>query len=579
MLSNHEVADVFAAIADTLEILGEDRFRVQAYRRGAEAVIDLPEPLSRYRDRHALEAIPGIGKTFAEKITELLDTGELELYMRLAKQVPPGVRELLRVPNLGPRTAGRLYSELGVAGLADLKRAATDGRLRGIKGFGDKTVAAILVSIAAIEARGDRTLRYDALRSALALCVGLRAQGVGTIDIAGELRRGYPTVDELRLLATTDAADQTLDAFCALPAIAQIATRDATAVTVILQNGQRATLATATPGQRGALLLWHTGDAAHLAELTARAAPLGIQLSVTGLVNSAGKPLDCPDERTLYTRLDLPFIDAELRDQPDVLARATRGALPTLIVASELRADLHMHSTWSDGTASIAAMAAAAQARGYGHMAITDHGAYLGVTNGLDAARLRAQAAEVADLNAAFAAQGSNFRILHGVEVDILADGALALADDVLAQLDIVIAAPHVSLRQNAAEATARIVRAIRNPHVDIIGHPTGRLIGRREGLPIDIDTIAAEAAARGTLLEVNCGPDRLDLDAELIRRALTHGAQFTIDSDAHHPDNLEWITLGIDTARRGGVSAALVANTWECAALLQHVGAREEQQ
>jgi DNA polymerase (family 10) len=236
-----------------------------------------------------------------------------------------------------------------------------------------------------------------------------------------------------------------------------------------------------------------------------------------------------------------------------------------------------MHSPWSDGKATIREMAAAAQARGYSYMAITDHSAYLGVTNGLDGARLREQAAEVAALNAEFAARGDGFRILRGVEVDITPDGSLALPDDVLAELDIVVASPHVSLRQPAGPATERLLRAIRNPHVDIIGHPTGRLIGSREGAEIDVDAIGRAAAETGTLLEVNSGPDRLDLDAPSVRRALELGARITIDSDAHHPDNLPWIRLGVTTARRGWASAENVANTWELERLLEWISRKTE--
>jgi DNA polymerase (family 10) len=284
----------------------------------------------------------------------------------------------------------------------------------------------------------------------------------------------------------------------------------------------------------------------------------------------------CATEEEVYATIGLPWMPPEIRENAGEFEAAAAGRLPRLVEQSDLRADLHMHSTWSDGKSSIREMAEAARARGYSYIAITDHSAYLGVTNGLDGARLKQQAAEIAALNDEYAARGERFRILRGVEVDITADGALALPDDVLAGLDLVVASPHVKLSQPVEQATERLLRAIRNPHVDIIGHPTGRLIGSREGAQIDLDAVGRAAAETGTLLEVNSGSDRLDLDAPSVRRVLELGASLTIDSDAHHTDHLQWIRLGVLTARRGWAEADRVANTWEVEQLLDWIAKKK---
>jgi DNA polymerase (family 10) len=583
-LTNREIADVFHAIADTMEILGEDRFRTQAYHRAGDALADLAEPLASYRARNELEGIPGVGKAIADKIRELLDTGQLQFYEKLRAKVPAGVLELLRVPNVGPRMAGRLYTELNITSLAELKTAAESGRLNGVKGFGAKTIAGIVQGIAAAEGRDRRTLLIDALRTAEGLIEALRAAapGLHQATYAGSLRRGRETIGDLDILAAADDPAAVVRAFIALPVVATVESSGDEKATVYLHNGMQADLIALPAAMWGSALQHFTGGKAHNIRFREIALAQGLSFSEHGFKrtdtasNTSGRgvfdtPLQtCATEEEVYAAVGLPWIPPEIRENSGEFEAARAGRLPRLVELADIQADLHMHSTWSDGKASIREMAAAALARGYRYIALTDHSAYLGITNGLDGARLRQQAKEIAALNAEFTAQKLGFRILRGVEVDITADGALALPDEVLAELDIVVASPHVSLRQPIEQATERLLRAIRNPHVDIIGHPTGRLIGSRAGAEIDLDAIGRAAAATGTLLEVNAGPDRLDLDAPSVRRVLELGANITINSDSHHPDNLPWLRLGVITARRGWAEPERVANTWGLDRLLE---------
>jgi DNA polymerase (family 10) len=573
-LSNRDIADVFQAIADSMEILGEDRFRILAYRRASEAIADLPMPLADYRARNALEEIPGIGKTIADKIGVLLDSGSLPLYERLNAQTPPGVRDMLQVPNLGPRNVKRLYTELGIASLDDLRAAIAEGKLRGLKGFGAKSEERIRQGLDMLAQREKRIVMPHALSIVETLMEGLRAAapGLEQLSYAGSLRRARPTVGDLDLLAAAADTGAVIRAFTGLPQVARIVSAGEAKATVILHSGMQADLMVLPPARWGSALQHFTGSKEHNIRFRELALARGLSFSEQGFKRQNGTLIECATEAEVYATLDLPWIPPELREDKSEFDAARSKSLPHLVTLADLQADLHMHSTWSDGRASIAAMAAAAQANGLRYIAITDHSAYLGVTGGVTPERLDQQAAEVAQINADFAARGFDFRVLHGVEVDITPDGDLALPDEALAKLDLVIASLHVSLRQPREQVTARLLRAIANPHVDIIAHPTGRILGRRDGADLDMEAVIQAAIAHGVFLEINSGPDRLDLDAMHVRRALELGATIVINSDAHHPDNLAWLRYGVLTARRGWASAGQIANSWPAEDVLTKV-------
>jgi DNA polymerase (family 10) len=382
------------------------------------------------------------------------------------------------------------------------------------------------------------------------------------VGYAGSIRRACPTVGDLDLVAAAQEPAAALDAFAGLPHIATIETRTERRIDARLHNGKGCSLFVADPDAWGAALAMWTGSGAHRERLRQLAAELGMTLDENGLSRGSLR-VPTPTEADLYRALGLSYIEPELREDWGEIEAARDGKLPELVRVEDIRGDLHTHTEWSDAAGTIMQMAEGAIARGYRYYAITDHGAYMGMVNGLDAARLKAQRAEIDAANGEFARRGLDFRLLQGTEVDILPDGSLALADDVLATLDWVVASLHVSLRQDRETVTRRLINAIRNPHVDSIGHPTGRILLRRDGADLDMDAVLAAAAETGVVLEVDGSYPRLDLDAEFVKQALERGIKLCIDSDAHHLSELAMVDYGVLTARRGWATRAEVVNTW----------------
>ena len=568
-MNNREVAQTFADIADMLAIRGDNIHRVLAYRRAAEAIQNLGQDVNQVYAAGKLTDIPGIGQRLADKIAEMLATGRLSFYDQLAQEVPPSLIDLLRVEGIGPKRAWQLYETLGVTNLAALKAAAQAGKLRELPKMGAKSEAKILQGIAELEKYGDeRTPLGEALPLAAAILAALeQVPGVTQTAVAGSARRMRETVHDIDLLiAATDAAP-VMDAFVSLPQVEAVSGRGPTKASVTLLNGLQVDLRVLPADRWGTLLLYFTGSKAHNTRLRELAQKQGLRLNEYGFTPADGRAeIRCATEEEAYQTLGLPYILPTLREDRGEIEAALAGALPDVIRIEQIVGDLHMHTTWSDGKLSVLEMATAAKERGRQYIAITDHSASLGIAHGLSVERLHQQAEKIRQANEAL---GPNFHILHGTEMEIKADGTLDYPDEVLAELDFVIASLHVSLKQPREQVTQRILNAIHNPHVDMIAHPTGRLIGERPPADLDMEAILSAAAETGTILELNANPRRLDLPDIYARRAMELGVKIAINTDAHNANQFDLLHFGVGVAQRGWATAADVVNAWPLAQLL----------
>lgn len=573
-VTNRQAAELLSTLADLLEIRGEQVYKVLAYRRAAESILSLGRELRAVWQAGELESIPGVGRAIAVKLDELLRTGRLEFYERVAAEVPAGLVEVLRVGDVGPKKAARFWKELGITSLEELERAAQQGRLRALPGMGERSEARILESIAALRRRqSGRVLLGKARPAAEALLQQLRAlPGVRQAEAAGSLRRWRETVGDLDLLVAAAEPAEVTRAFSAFPQVERVLGLGGTKASAELVDGLRVQVWVHPPERFGSALQYATGSMAHNVRLRELALERGLSLSEHGFRREQGGEILCASEDDVYAQLGLPWIPPELREDRGEIQAAVQGALPALVEAAHVRGELHSHSDWSDGRATIAAMAEAAARAGLRYLVISDHSVSLGVANGLSIERLRAQGEAIAAVQAQV---GEGLRLLRGAEVEIRADGALDYPEEVLAGLDVVTASIHTSLRQSRPQVTQRLLAAIRSPHVDIIGHPTGRMIGQREGADLDMETVLLEAAARGVALEINAHPERLDLDEAHARRAVQLGCLLAVNTDAHGPEDFGLRPYGLGTARRAWVPPAAVVNTWELGLLQDWLGAR----
>ncbi len=558
-MTNREIAEIFQRIGDMLDILGENRFKVLAYRRASESILNLGQDLRAYWQAGTLQEIPGIGPAISDKIDELLTTGRLEFYERLQDQVPAGVVSLLEIPDVGPKTAKLLWEQLGVQSVAEVEAAARAGQLQKLPGLGARSEAKILAGIEILHRRSDRIPLGTAWPVATELVEGLQAtcSELQQATVAGSLRRMRSTIGDIDLLASSAVPAAVMRAFAALRPVAEVLLSGPTKTSVRLHNGLQVDLRVVEPERWGAALQYFTGSQAHNVRIREVAQKQGLSLSEYGFKRQDASEILCPNEADVYGTLGLPWIPPELREDRGEI-QAAAGGLPRLVEWDDIQGDLHAHSDWSDGAASLEEMATAARAKGYRYLVISDHTQGLGVANGLTPERLRAQRAEIEALNA----RGDGVTLLQGCELEIKADGSLDLPDEVLAGLDFVVASVHTSLRQEQAQITQRVMNALHNPYVDVIGHPSGRLLGQRQESAVDLDAILEAAAQTGTALEVNSMPNRLDLDDVHVRRALELGVKIAINSDAHHPGGLDSLLYGLATARRGWATAPDVLNT-----------------
>ncbi|NOX56243.1 MAG: DNA polymerase/3'-5' exonuclease PolX [Planctomycetes bacterium] len=559
-MQNAEVAKLFDELADLLEIQGANPFRLRAYRNAARTIENLPESVGDIiadPDRD-LTDLPGIGKDLAQKIETIVETGSLPQLEELREQIPAGVVEMLRIPGVGPKKVAALYKELGIASLDELKQAAEAGRLAQLKGFGKKTEQAILEGIDHATEAGQRVYLAEAKPDADRIVADLsRLKSVKQAAVAGSCRRLKETVGDLDVLVTATRSDEPMDALAQHELVEKVLARGETKQRVRLRSGLELDLRVVPEKSYGAAMQYFTGSKEHNIVIRRRAQERGLKVNEYGVFRGS-KQIAGRTEEEVYAAVDLPWIPPELRENRGEIELAERGRLPKLVEPSDLRGDVHMHTTDTDGTADVLEMAEAAKQRGLKYIAITDHSKRVTMANGLDATRLRQQWKKIDKLRS----QVSGVEILCGIECDILEDASLDLPDEVLAEADLVIAVIHYGLKQPRRQITRRLLAAIQNRYVDVIGHPTGRLLGRRPGADIDYDEVFKAAADHGVMMEINAHPSRLDLDDIHAAAARDYGIPIVVASDAHSPGGLDVLRYGVFQARRAGLEKKDVANT-----------------
>jgi DNA polymerase (family 10) len=575
-LNNADIANTLAEVADALEIQGADSFRIRAYRNAVRTVEIQTRPLARIVEEGGqLTALPAIGKEMAGHIREMVTTGTLALRDRLLAEVPRTLIVLTRLPGVGAKKARRLWDELSIGTVDELEAAARAGRVAALAGFGEQSQSKILAGIQALRAHSTRFLLADVDRHLEPLTLWLsECPHLLRLEVAGSYRRRRETVGDLDLLATADSPASVMERFLAYPQAAKVVMAGDTRSSITLGNGLQVDLRVVPPDCFGAALLYFTGGKEHNVKLRRRGVERGLRISEYGVFQlpPAGAPEAAPggeirlagaDEAEVYAAVGLAWIPPELREDHGEIELAAAGQLPRLIEVADLRGDLQMHSTWSDGRDTLEEMVAACAARGYEYMAITDHSKALAMVNGLDARRLRLQWSEID----AIRARHPEIQLLRAMEIDILADGSLDLEEEMLAGLDLVVVSIHSRFELPLEQQTARVLRALDHPRVDVLAHPTGRLINRRKPIALDMEAVLRRAALRGVAVELNAQPDRLDLSDTHLLLARQLGCRIVISTDAHRTAELDRMRHGVDQARRAGLEARHVINTLPYAA------------
>ncbi len=563
-MNNVRIAEVFDLIADLLEFQDANPFRVRAYRNGARTIRDFPEQMRTilHDEDRKLTDIPGVGKDLAEKIATLCADGSLPMLEELQAEVPETVLTLMRIPGMGPKKAAVLYNELGISTLDELRAACEAQEVRKLKGFAAKTEEAILAGIGLAETLGERMTWADADHFAQEIKDWMRgAEGVEQLEVAGSYRRGRDTIGDLDFLVVSSRPEIVMDHFAAFPGVEEVIARGPTKVSIRLADGLQIDMRVVPAESYGAALQYFTGSKDHNIILRGRAKDRGLKINEYGVFRVDGKRekrVAGRSEKDVYATLDLPLFPPELREARREFGWADEGKLPKLVELDDLRADLHMHTTQTDGKATLEEMIAAARHRGLEYIAITDHSKRVTMAHGLDAKRLRAQWKEIDRLNKRL----RGFKVLKGIEVDILEKGGLDLDDDVLADADWVVASVHYGQNQPRERITKRVIDALANPNVSALAHPTGRLINRREAYEIDLEAVFTAARDHGKMMELNSNPARLDLDDVACATAKSFGIPIVISSDAHSTGGLSVLRYGILQARRAGLTKKDVANT-----------------
>jgi len=567
---NAEVAQVLYEIGELLTIKG-DRFRSRAFLMAAQRVASLTEDIRRIRDRGELVKIPSVGKSIAAIIEEVLDTGESGQLEELRESLPHGVRDMMELEGVGPKTALRLHSDLGIVSIDILEEAVKAGRLRDLKGFGAKTEENILKSIEAYRGRQERFLLGGILPVVDQIVDYMKESDVVLeVEPAGSARRRKETIGDLDVLVSSVRPEEVAEWFVSMPRVSRVVSKGTTRSTIVVGARFQVDLRVVPPDSYGSALQYFTGSKEHNINLRTIAVKKGYKLNEYGLFDrDSERRVAGETEEEIYSTLGMSWMEPELREDRGEIEAAVESRLPRLVTPGEVRGDLHVHTKWSDGSASIEEMAEKAQRLGLEYLAVCDHSKSLGIARGLDEARLREQMSEIDVLNKRL----DGFTILKGIECDIKADGSLDLSDSVLCDLDLVVASVHSGFKADEKQMTMRIVSAIHNDHVSAIGHPTGRLIQRRRPYALNLDEMFEEAAAQGVMMEINAFPDRLDLNDVNSRAAMEQGVRMSIGTDAHAPNQLEFISLGVTVARRGWLEAKNVANTLSAKELLRTMG------
>jgi len=560
VMKSSEVARVFQDVADLLELKGENPFKIRAYQKAARSIEHLPVEIEQLVAENRLREVPGVGEAISKKIAELVTTGHLEYYEKLKAEFPEGISSLLDIPGIGPRTAMLLSGELGVSSVDELEAAVVGGKVATLDRMGEKTAENILHQIQVLRRKDSRIPIGEAIPVVEEIMLRLKyLPGVRNLNSAGSMRRFCETVGDIDLMCTADNAKDVIQTFTHLPQVREVLASGDTKASVIVAGGLQVDLRVVEHDAYGSLLQYFTGSKQHNINLRERAHRMGLSLNEYGITDlNTGEMEKFDTEEAFYQRQGLQFIPPELREGQFEIERAEQGTIPELVEIADIKGDLHVHTDWSDGSGSIEAMALAARGRGYQYLAITDHSGGRGIARGLTAERLRQQMAEIEELNRKI----SGIRILRGIEVDIRADGSLDLPLDLLAELDIVVAAVHSAMNQPRDKMTRRIVRAVENPFVNVLAHPTCRLLPGRESVAVDMEMVLRAAARSKTALEINAMPSRLDLKDMHVYRARELGVKLVTSTDAHNAGHLKFIRFGVGVARRGWCQAGDVLNT-----------------
>jgi DNA polymerase (family 10) len=559
-MNNTDVADALSEIAELLELKDESSFRIRAYENASKAVSNLNEDVQALIERDELTSVKGIGKSIAERVEDLVAQGHTAYLDDLRAEFPAGVRELMRIPGVGPSLARRAYQELGVLNIEQLRAAAESGTLAELPRFGEKSAENVIRALDRVRKRESRISLGKAMPVVEDLIAVLQeCDAFQDLTAAGSLRRWAPTIGDIDLMATSSDPARAMEAFVGGPQVRQVLGQGLTKSSILTDNGLQVDLRIVEAEAFGSLVQHFTGSRDHNIELREYALARGLSLNEYGITSTETREIQAfSDEVSFYRALGLDYIPPELREAGGEIEAAGNGSLPTLVTVEDIRGDLHMHSDWSDGAASIDEMIQAAVDRGYEYVALTDHSTTIGFGNGLSAEQLVEQGKLLEEVRKAH----PEIKILTGTELEIKRDGSLDFPDEVLASLDWVIASVHSGFNQTEEEMTRRVLMAIENPHVDAIGHPTGRLIGRREPYALDLEAVFRAAAKNHTALEINSFPDRLDLADRHARRARELGVMLTINTDAHAPVNFENIRYGVAMARRAWAEPSNVLNT-----------------